>query len=174
MQSQHGHHEPNRSNSTLVAPCVSDCLRCRSRLHVSSAWRCSAPLILLVQKIMYEDAALRASCTMATAQWNQTQQSSYRGSYQQQTTSYITGNRSRLIRRSTPLALTPLTLRIDMILTRFAAKISSATQSQKDSVYMSSCQKDTSAHTQSAPSESITHPSFVALGIPWKNLESFT
>jgi hypothetical protein len=121
---------------------------------------------------MYDGTYLRLSCAMASAQWNQTQQSSYRGSYQQQTTSYITGNRSRLIRRSTPL--TPLTLKIPLCVTHFAAKISSATQNQKHSVYMSLCQKDTSAPTHSAPPESNTHPWFVALGIPWKNLESFT
>jgi hypothetical protein len=39
-------------------------------------------------------------CAMASAQWNRAQQSSYRGSYQQQTESYITGNRSQLIRCS--------------------------------------------------------------------------
>jgi hypothetical protein len=50
---------------------------------------------------------------MASAQWNRAQQSTYRGGYEQQTPSYITGPRSPLIRCSSGSATAPSSIFID-------------------------------------------------------------
>ena len=69
--------------------------------------------------------------TMASAQWNRAQQGAYRGGYDQQT-SYITGNRSRLIRCNQNQL--DHCVRLDFLahVTCFAARISLAMQNQKD------------------------------------------